>query len=168
MRNGRNGARILHSLAIDAMRSRGTCFLALIVASSACAPSPTERDIVSSLERQLQTAEGDWTGTSSSIALTFALTQDADGQLAGHGTMRETDVAGALPLPIVVSGSYQRPTLVLVFTGMTRRGQSVRGDVSGQYTSVGGVSATLLLTGTDGSTYSEQIPVLLQEVAGNP
>ena len=147
---------------------RVLALLALLVGiASACAPSPTEDDIRSSLERQLRSVEGAWTGTSSTIALTFELAQAANGQLTGSGTLRET-AAGSSPVPIVVSGSYQQPALVLRFTGMMRSGQAVRGDVNGQYTSAGGVSATLVLTGVDGSTYSEQMSVLLQEVAGNP
>ena len=77
--------------------------------------------------------------------------------------MREA-AAGSPLVPITVSGSYQRPNLVLVFTGMTRNGNAVRGDFSGQYTSVGGVSSALVLTGVGGSTYSEQVAMLMQEV----
>lgn len=143
------------------MRPR-TCILMLLAATvSACSPSPTGRDIESALERQLKSVAGPWTGTSQPISLSFELTQAANGQLTGTGTMQETGVAGSTP--VVVSGSYQRPTLVLAFTGMRRAGHSVRGDLTGQYTSVGGVSANLVLTGVNGSTYSEQIPILLQE-----
>lgn len=141
---------------------RRTCILVFLAATiSACSPSPTERDIESALERQLQSAAGPWTGTSQPISLSFQLTQATNGQLTGSGTMQETGVAGSTP--ITVSGSYQRPTLTLVFTGMRRDGQAVRGDVTGQYTSAGGVSATLRLSGVNGSTYSEDIPILLQE-----
>ena len=143
------------------MRPR-TCIVLLLAAmTAACSPSPTERDIESALERQLQSVAGPWTGTSQPVTLTFELTQAPNGQLAGSGTMQETGVVGSTP--IVVSGSYQRPTLVLGFSGMRRNGHSVRGDLTGQYTSAGGVSTTLILTGVDGSAYSEQIPILLQE-----
>ena len=144
------------------MRPR-TCILVLLATLAACSPSPTERDIESALERQLKSVAGPWIGTSQPISLSFELTQATNGQLTGSGTMQETGVAGSTP--IIVSGSYQRPTLVLGFTGMRRNGHSVRGDVTGQYASVGGVSATLVLTGVNGSTYSEQIPILLQEPA---
>ena len=141
---------------------RRTCILVLLAAIiSACSPSPTERDIESALEKQLKSVAGPWTGTSQPITLSFQLTQAANGQLTGSGTMQETGVAGSTP--ITVSGTYQRPTLTLVFTGMRRNGQTVRGDLTGQYTSVGGVSTTLALTGVNGSTYSEQIAILLQE-----
>lgn len=144
-----------------AMRPR-TCILVLLAATiAACSPSPTERDIESALERQLKSVAGPWIGTSQPISLSFELTQATNGQLTGSGTMQESGVAGSTP--IIVSGSYQRPTLVLGFTGMRRNGHSVRGDVTGQYASAGGVSATLVLTGVNGSTYSEQIPILLQE-----
>lgn len=141
---------------------RRTCLLVLLAAIiSACSPSPTERDIESALERQLKSAAGPWIGTSQPVSLSFELTQAANGQLTGSGTMQEAGVAGSTP--IVVSGSYQRPTLVLGFTGMRRNGHSVRGDLTGQYTSAGGVSTTLVLSGVNGSTYAEEIQILLQE-----
>lgn len=143
------------------MRPRTFILLLLSATISACSPSPTEREIESALEKQLKSVAGPWVGTSQPISLTFELTQATNGQLTGSGSMQETGGSG--PVPIVVSGSYQRPTLVLGFTGMQRNGHSVRGDLTGQYTSVGGVSTTLVLTGVNGSTYSEQIPVLLQE-----
>lgn len=143
---------------------RRTCIPVLLAGIiSACSPTPTERDIESALERQLKSVAGPWTGTSQPISLSFELTQAANGQLTGSGTMQETGVAGSTP--VVVSGSYQRPTLVLGFTGMRRAGHSVRGDLTGQYTSAGGVATTLVLIGVNGSTYSEQIPILLQEPA---
>jgi hypothetical protein len=145
------------------MRLRTSVLVLFAAALSGCAPSPTERDVESALEAQLRSAAGPWTGTSAKIVLSFQVTQAADGQLTGSGTMRETDIDGAVAVPITVSGSYLRPNLVFGFTGMRRNGQAVRGDVSGQYTSVGGVSSTLILTGVNGSTYGEQLPILLQE-----
>lgn len=142
---------------------RRTWLLALVAAViSGCSPSPTERDIESELERQLRSVAGAWTGMSPALTLSFQLAEGANGALTGTGTMREA-AAGSPLVPITVSGSYQRPKLVLAFTGMRRNGQSVRGDLSGQYTSVGGVSSTLVLSGVDGRTYSEQISMLLQE-----
>lgn len=128
----------------------------------ACGTSPTERDIESALDRQLQSVAGPWSGTSPAILLSFQLTEGGAGAVSGSGTMREA-AAGSPLVPIGVSGSYRRPNLVLAFTGMVRNGRPVRGDVSGQYTSAGGISATLALTDVGGGTYAEQVTILLQE-----
>lgn len=144
------------------MRGRTLLLVLVAAVASGCSTSPTERDIESALELQLRSAAGPWTGLSPALTLSFQLAEGANGALTGTGTMREA-AAGSPLVPITVSGSYQRPNLVLVFTGMMRNGQSVRGNFSGQYTSVGGVSSTLMLSGVNGSTYSEQIAMLLQE-----
>lgn len=144
------------------MRIRRPLLLLLTFAISACATGPTGEDIENSLEAQLRSVAGAWTGSSPQLSLSFQLAESGSGQLTGTGTMTETGVTGSVP--ITVTGSYQRPQLVLVFTGMRRNSQQVRGDASGQYTSVGGVSTALVLTGVNGSNYSEQISILLQEV----
>jgi hypothetical protein len=105
--------------------------------------------------------EGGWTGTASGgsqLTLDFQLQAGAGDAVSGSGTMREQP--GAATLPITVTGSYNRPALSLTFSGMTYQGHAVQGTISGNYTTVGGVAGTLLLTGAG---YSNSIPVLLQE-----
>ena len=144
---------------------RRRCLFVLVAAlTTGCVTSPTEDEIDSLIEAQLRSAAGPWTGASQVLTLSFQVSEAPNGALTGSGTMSETSAAGTVQVPITVTGSYSRPNLTFAFMGMVRGGQPVRGDVSGQYTSVGGVSATLVLSGVNGSTYSEQVPVLLQEV----
>ncbi len=128
---------------------------------TACNTGPTEQDIIDSLEAQLRSVNGDWTGISSgqnTIQLEFRLQEGANGQVSGSGTMKEASAPTVVP--ITVSGTFQRPTLSLVFQGMVYEGQSVQGATVGNYTSVGGVNTTLQLSGP---TYSKSVSVLLQE-----
>jgi hypothetical protein len=67
---------------------------------------------------------------------------------------------GAAAAPLTVTGSYRRPALALTFEGLVYEGRTVRGTFAGQYTNVGGVSDTLVLTGSD---YTRRLPVLLVE-----
>ena len=138
---------------------KGTGLL-FVLLSTACA-GPTARDIDDSLEAQLRSVAGDWTGVSSGpnpVRLEFRLQEGAGGQVSGTGTAKEENAADAVP--VTVSGAYQRPSLTLAFAGIVYEGESVQGAVQGSYTTVGGVSTTLRLTRPG---WSRDIPVLLQE-----
>ena len=135
--------------------------LCLGAAIPACSTSPTEQEIIDTLEQQLRSVEGGWTGTASGgsqLTLDFQLQEGAGNTVSGSGTMREQP--GAPNVPITITGTFSRPALSLTFSGMTYQGHAVQGTVSGSYTSVGGVAGTLLLTG---SGYSNSVQVLLQE-----
>lgn len=132
-----------------------------LCAAAACNPSPTEQEIGDSLEQQLSSVVGPWSGTASSgsqLTLDFQLAAGSGNSVSGTGTMRETP--GAATVPITVTGSFDRPSLTLTFSGMTYEGHAVQGTISGSYTTVGGVSGNLALTGTG---YSKSVTVLLQE-----
>ncbi|MBA3578963.1 MAG: hypothetical protein H0W42_03160 [Gemmatimonadaceae bacterium] len=128
----------------------------------ACGVGPTEEDINNSLEQALQSANGNWTGTSTNpsgaLTLSFSLNQAANGSLTGSGTMKETSAPSAVP--ITIAGTFQRPVLTLTFSGMVYEGTAVQGTFQGNYTTIGGVLSNLQLTGTG---YSKTVVVLLQE-----
>ena len=122
---------------------------------------PTQEDIEDSLEATLQSVAGDWTGVSSgsnAIRLEFRLQEGPNGQVSGTGTMKETNAPTAVP--VTVSGTFQRPTLTLVFDGMVFESRQVKGNVQGTYVTVGGIATNLALTAPG---YSRDIPILLQE-----
>lgn len=137
------------------------------LALGACgSPFPTEDDLGSSFEEQLQSVGGDWagfntagpSGPAQTLTLNFRLAEAADGRVTGTGTMQERGAPAAVPLTI--TGSYRRPALALTFDGMVYEGRAVRGTFRGEYTTVGGVLDTLALAG-DG--FAARLAVLLQE-----
>ncbi len=143
---------------------RGTSRLVacvILLVSVACAVGPTEQDIRDSLEETLRSVTGDWRGTSTGenpIALEFRLQEGNNGQVSGTGSMKEARAASAVP--ITVSGTFRRPVLTLTFSGLLYEGQQVQGTAQGEYTTVGGISTTLQLTGQN---YSKAMVILLQE-----
>ena len=121
----------------------------------------TEREIVNSLQDQLRSVSGDWTGlvnAPNGIRFEFKLQQASNGQVSGTGTMKEDNAAAAVP--ITVSGTFAQPNLTLVFDGMVYESRQVKGAAQGSYTTVGGVGSTLILTAPN---YSRELPILLQE-----
>jgi hypothetical protein len=133
----------------------------LVLLTTSCGGGPTEQDIVDSLEAELRSVAGEWTGTSSgpnSLRLVFTLQEGGNGQLTGTGTMKEESAPAAVP--IAVTGSYQRPVLTLAFSGMVYEAHQASGAAQGNYTTVGGISTTLKLTGTG---YTRDVVILLQE-----
>jgi hypothetical protein len=147
------------------MRSMSIAVGALIVLMNAScgggAALPSEQDIVSSLRDILQSVAGDWTGVSNApnaIRLEFRLQEGSNGQVSGTGTMKEENAAAAVP--ITVTGTFQRPTLTLVFEGMVYESRQVKGSTQGSYTTVGGIGSTLTLTAPG---YTREIAILLQE-----
>ena len=147
------------------MRSKSIAVGALIVLmNTSCGGAsnwPTGKDIDNSLEDILRSVAGDWTGVSTSpsgIRLEFRLQEGSNGQVSGTGTMKEDGAAA--PVPITVSGTYQRPTLTLAFDGMVVESRPVSGAAKGTYTTVGGISATLTLTAPG---YTRDVAILLQE-----
>jgi hypothetical protein len=144
--------------------------MTLLVAASALAPlalvacgssGTTGADIDRSLADQLKSVAGDWTGTNpgGSLTLTFRLTELAGGQLTGTGSMRE---AGAAAVPIRITGTFRQPDLTLAFEDMKYEGRNVRGTFRGDYTTVAGVSDSLVLNGID---YTKRVALLLQETS---
>jgi len=131
--------------------------LALTLAIGACG-GPTGDDIENELESQLRSVAGPWTGTAATLTLNFQLQEGAGNAVSGSGTMTEATVDDAVP--ITVTGTYQRPQLSLTISGMTFEGHAVQGTFQGSYTTVGGISAPLHLTGTG---YSKDVTILLQE-----
>lgn len=135
--------------------------LALAVAAAACA-GPTQKDFEKELEKQLRSVAGPWAGISPTLTLDFELHEsEAGNTVSGSGTMKEAAApAGTLPHAIHVTGTYQRPQLSLTIMGMSFEGRVVQGTFQGSYTSAGGISAPLRLTGTG---YSKDVVILLQE-----
>jgi hypothetical protein len=147
------------------MRSMSIAAAALVaLMSTSCGGGggwPTEQDINNSLEDQLRSAAGDWTGIASGpnpIRLEFRLVEGPNGQVSGTGTMKEDSVPSAVP--ITVSGTFQRPMLTLAFDGMVYESHQVKGVAQGSYTTVGGIGTTLALTAPG---YSREVTILLQE-----
>lgn len=132
--------------------------LALVLALAAASCLPTGDDIENELERQISSVAGPWEGTSPSLTLSFQLQEGAGGAVSGSGTMKETAASGTVP--ITVTGTYQRPQLSLTISGMNFEGRAVQGTFGGSYTTVGGISAPLRLTGTG---YTRDVTILLQE-----
>lgn len=133
----------------------------LMLAVSGCALGPTEQEIADSLERALRSVSGDWHGASfgaNAMALDLRLHEDSNGNVTGTGTMTESG-AGSV-VPITVSGTYRRPVLALTFIGLQYEAERVQGSLEGEYTSVGGISTTLFLTGPGSS---KAVAILLQE-----
>jgi len=127
----------------------------------ACSVGPTEEDINRTLEGILASVSGEWTGSSTGtnpVMLAFTLRQAGNGAVTGSGTMKETNAAASVP--VTIAGSYQRPALTLMFSGMVYEGKTVEGGFQGNYTTVGGVGSSLQLTAPG---YSKALPVLLQE-----
>lgn len=63
-------------------------------------------------------------------------------------------------LPFTVSGTYRRPMLALTFIGLRYQGDPVKATLEGEYTTVGGISTILQLTGANAS---HAVAILLQE-----
>lgn len=131
--------------------------LALVLVAGACG-GPTGEDIEKEIEKQLQSVAGPWTGTSPALTLDFQLQEGAGNAVSGTGTMKEAAAAGTVP--ITVTGTYQRPQLTLAFNGMKFEGRAVLGTFQGSYTTVGGISGAVYMTGPG---YGKEVPILLQE-----
>jgi hypothetical protein len=138
------------------MRPARTALL-LALTLAAC-DGPTGEDIENELETQLQSVAGPWSGTSTALTLDFQLQNGAGNTVSGSGTMKEA--AAPATVPITVTGTFQRPQLSLTISGMTFEGRAVQATFQGSYTTVGGISAPLQLTGAG---YSRDITILLQE-----
>ena len=109
----------------------------------------------------MKSVTGDWTGIlngPNALRLEFRLQESSNGQVTGTGTMKEDSAAAAVP--ITITGTFQRPTLTLVFDGMVVETRPVKGAAQGSYTTVGGILTKLTLTAPG---YSRDLEVLLQE-----
>ena len=131
---------------------RQTSVLITLLLLTSCAPTgPTAKDFEQAIEQQdqeaVRSAGGPWWGTASAgvLRLTFSLTEAPDGRLQGTGTMRELNVAEAIP--ITVSGTYRQPDLSLTFTGIVYEGREASATFAAAYTSAGGVAGPLRLAG---------------------
>lgn len=131
--------------------------LALTLVVTSCL-WPTDEDIDNELERQLESVAGPWNGASPTLTLDFQLQEGTGSAVSGSGSMKETAAANAVP--ITVTGTFQRPTLSLTFTGMNFEGRAVQGTFQGSYTTAGGISGPLHLTATG---YTKDVTILLQE-----
>lgn len=146
------------------MRSISSAVCALVVAmTTSCGGGggPTEKDINNSLDGALQSVAGDWIGIANApnaIRLEFTLAEGANGHVSGTGTIKEGSASAAVP--ITVSGTFQRPTLTLVFDGIVYESNKVQGRAQGNYSTVGGIATTLTLTAPG---YSREVAILLQE-----
>jgi hypothetical protein len=139
-------------------RAQSRWLIALSLALAACVGGPTQEDIENDLERQLRSVAGPWDGASPTLTLNFQLTQGAGNAVSGSGTMKEA--AAPTTVPITVTGAFQRPQLSLTISGMTYDGHAVQGTFQGSYTTAGGISGPLHLTGTG---YAHDVTILLQE-----
>lgn len=141
-------------------------FVACMPFFASCSASPTEAEINQSLENQLRTVAGPWTGIQptqgvtglNTISLEFSLAEQPNGAVGGAGTMKEANAANAVSM--TVTGSFIRPTLDLTFSGMVYEGQSVTGTFRGSYLTVAGIADSLRLTAPG---YYKAIPLLLQK-----
>jgi hypothetical protein len=109
----------------------------------------------------LQSVSGDWKGQSygtNPITLQFSLQQQSSQRVQGSGSMKEQNASA--PVPITISGTFQRPTLSLTFDGMVYDGRPVKGTLRRDYVSAGGVGDSLQLSGQN---YSKKVWLLLQE-----
>ena len=143
------------------MRLRHAALVLLCLVGSACVASPTAEDVDRTLEQTLSSVEGNWSGASHGsdlLTLNFQLQRGAGTEVSGSGSMKEASAPAWAP--ITITGSYARPVLNLTFSGMVFEGRAVQGTFQGDYITVGGVLATLRLTGAN---YSRDIQVLLQE-----
>jgi hypothetical protein len=140
--------------------------LTLPVLFVACSPSsvfPTGSEIEQSLDRELASVQGPWTGEpmgppgSNTIRLDFSLTEQPNGQVHGTGTMKEANASDRVP--VTVEGTFRRPLLSLTFAGMVYEGRAVTGEVRGEYTSVAGLYSIRLTA----EGYEQVIPMLLHE-----
>jgi hypothetical protein len=145
--------------------SRISLHAGLILLLASCGTSPTEAEIISSLEdadeRAVRSVAGLWLGVAQwpeTMKLEFVLGQGSPGQVSGSGTMRES--AEASPVPITVQGTYQRPNLVLTFSGVVYDGNPVTATFAGRYERAAGIMDSLRITGEG---YSKAIELLLQE-----
>ncbi len=144
------------------MRRLSIAVAALVVSMSAsCGGGPSGQDINDSLQDTLRSVSGNWVGVATGangVRLEFRLQEAGNGQVSGSGTMKEQNAAAAVP--ITVSGTFQRPVLKLVFEGVVYETQAATGAAEGSYTTVGGISTTLLLTAPG---YRREVALLLQE-----
>ena len=140
------------------VRRSMTGILSLVLLS--CGVGPTEDDVNEFLEQALQSVNGGWTGMidNNQATLAFTLTQGANGAVTGNGTMQH--VSSTNPSPITITGTFQRPVLSLTFNGMLYEGTTVQGVMQGNYTTIGGVSTTIRMTGTN---FDKTRPILIQE-----
>jgi hypothetical protein len=143
------------------VRLHHAALVLLCLSASACVAAPTAEDIDRTLDQTLSSVEGNWSGASYGsdvLTLNFQLQRGAGAEVSGSGSMKEASAPASAP--ITVTGTYARPRLSLTFSGMVFEGRAVQGTFQGDYITVGGVLATLRLTGTN---YSRDIQVLLQE-----
>jgi len=122
---------------------------------------PDQQDIENSLNEKLRSVAGGWTGIvnpPNGINLDFTLQEGSGGQVTGSGTMKEENAAATVP--ITITGTFQRPVLTLTLNGMVYEGHQVQGTATGNYTTVGGIGTTLMLSGTG---YAKDLPILLLE-----
>ena len=131
--------------------------LVALLATAGCL-WPTDEDIDNAQEQQLRSVAGPWVGVSPTLTLNCQLTEGTGNTVSGSGTMKET--AAANSVPITVLGTFERPFLSLNISGMNFEGHALQGAISGSYTTTGGISAPLHLTGTG---YSKDVTILLQE-----
>ena len=139
------------------------CALTILPACNAAGPlSPSvEETLNRQIEETLRSAHGPWWGrTNGGLRLEFLVTQASDGQLRGTGTMRPAE--GVPPVPIAVSGRYDRPNLSLTFTGMVYENREVIGAVAVTYTQFAGFLCPLTLTADN---YERTLSLFLQEGA---
>ena len=107
-------------------------FVLLTIAPMLASCSDSSPTIEEILEEDLQSVQGLWRGLGpATLTLQFRLTQEADNQVHGTGTMKET--SEATPVPITVTGTFHRPTLALAFGGLVYEGRPVTGVFRGDY-----------------------------------
>ena len=143
-------------------RSLHLASIAATVLLASCTVSPTAGELGDVLEEQLRSVRGPWQGltfvpSANGLTLEFSLTEQSGGRVQGNGTMREREGGN---VPITVTGTFQRPTLALTFTGIVFEGRAVTAAFVGDYTTVGGISGSLVLRAEG---YERTIPILLQE-----
>lgn len=131
----------------------------ILLAGCGGLPTVTGDDIAASIQEELNSVNGAWSGMVGQDGLTIAfnLTQGSGGALTGSGTMKETPAAS--PVPITVTGTFNRPALSLTFKGMVVEGVAVEGTLQAQYTTLV-LFTPLRLVGTG---YDKTVQLILSE-----
>jgi hypothetical protein len=143
--------------------------IAFIVVSSiallACGPTfPSGEDIEQALEDEKASVEGPWGGFAllaqgeNTITFRFSLRQLSGGRVEGNGTTKEFNAQN--PVPILVTGTFERPMLSLTFSNMIYENRALAGELRDNYGGISVGSSGMRLTG-DG--YTRTIPVQLSE-----
>jgi len=119
---------------------------------------PTGDDVDDSIEEELRSVAGSWSGQTTGanpVEINLQLTESGTA-VQGTGTTREQ---GGAAVPVTVTGTFQRPSLSLTINGMAYQGRTVTASIQGSYSGVV-FSAPMQLTATG---FAQTLTVILSE-----